>query len=119
MDKKQSRLRRASKARIKIRQLDIPRLCVHRTSQHVYAQIIIPAVKGDKVLVSASTLDKDVKAAGANGGNIKSASIVGGIIARKATERGIDKIAFDRSGFKYHGCIKALADAVREAGINF
>ena len=119
MDKKQSRLRRAKKVRIKIKKLGMPRLCVNRTSQHIYAQIIVATEKGDTTIVSASTLDKDVIVAGAGGGNIKSATIVGQFIAKKATENGIEKIAFDRSGFKYHGCIKALADAVRESGINF
>ena len=100
MDKKQSRLRRAKKARIKIKKLAIPRLCVNRTSQHVYAQIITAAEKGDITIVSASTLDKEVIAAGASGGNIKSAIIVGKVIAKKATEKGIENIALAESKAK-------------------
>jgi large subunit ribosomal protein L18 len=119
VDKKLKRQRRATKTRAKIRQLGIPRLCVGRSSKHLYAQIIISAEKGDKVLASASTLDKEVKASGASTNNIKSATVVGDFIAKRAIAAGITKVAFDRSGFKYHGCIKALAEAAREAGLPF
>lgn len=119
LDKKLKRKRRATKTRAKIRQLAIPRLCVGRSSKHLYAQIIISTEKGDKVLASASTLDKEVKEGGASTNNVKSAAIVGDFIAKRAIAAGITAVAFDRSGFKYHGCIKALAEAAREAGLPF
>lgn len=119
LDKKLKRKRRATKTRAKIRELGVPRLCVGRSSKHIYAQIIISAAQGDKVLASASTLDKEVKALGVVGNNIKSATIVGNCIAKKALAAGINQVAFDRSGFKYHGRIKALAEAAREAGLPF
>lgn len=119
MDKKLSRIRRAKKTRMKIKELGITRLSIHRTPRHLYAQLIITAPEGDKVLASASTLDKEVKAAGGTASNIKSARVIGNIIAKRALEKGISKIAFDRSGFKYHGRVKALADAAREGGIQF
>lgn len=120
LDKKLKRQRRATKTRAKIRELGIPRLCVGRTSKHLYAQVIVSAEKGDKVLASASTLEKPLKVRGASANNIKSAMIIGNVIAERAMEAGIkEKIAFDRSGFKYHGCIKALAEAAREAGLPF
>lgn len=119
MHKKLQRARRALRGRMKMRELGMPRLCVNRTLQHVYAQLIITAPGGDKVLASASTRDKEVRAAGGMAGNVKSATIVGDFIAKRAKNAGINKVAFDRSGFKYHGCIKALADAAREAGLEF
>lgn len=119
VDKKLKRLRRATKTRAKIRQLGVPRLCVGRSSKHLYAQLIVSGEKGDKVLASASTLDKEIKAEGANANNVKSAAIIGGFIAKRAIAVGIKEVAFDRSGFKYHGCIKALAEAAREAGLPF
>ncbi|MES2141509.1 MAG: 50S ribosomal protein L18 [Pseudomonadota bacterium] len=119
LDKKLKRQRRATKTRAKIRQLGVPRLCVGRSSKHLYAQIIVSAEKGDKVLASASTLDKEIKEGGASANNIKSATIVGNFIAKRAIAAGIKEVAFDRSGFRYHGCIKALADAAREAGLPF
>lgn len=119
MEKKVTRLRRAKRARMKIRELNATRLCVHRTSQHIYAQLIIVESMGDKVLASASTLDKEVKSSNCVGGNIKSAAMVGKVIAERAIKSGIKAVAFDRSGYKYHGCIKALADAAREAGLQF
>jgi large subunit ribosomal protein L18 len=119
MDKKLSRKRRATRTRKKIRELGIARLSVNRTLQHVYAQVIVQTPKGDHVLASASTLDKEIKALGYKGGNIKSAQIVGQYIAKRAVENGINNVAFDRSGFMYHGCIKALAEAAREAGLVF
>ena len=118
-DKKLKRKRRATKTRAKIKQLGVPRLCVGRSAKHLYAQIIVSADKGDKVLASASTLDKEVKAGGANANNIKSAAIIGDVIAKRAIAAGIKEVAFDRSGFKYHGRIKALADAARAAELLF
>lgn len=119
LDKKLKRKRRATKTRAKIRQLAVPRLCVGRSSKHIYAQIIIAADNGDKVLVSASTLDKEIKTLGTTGNNVKSAAMIGEFIAKRALAAGINQVAFDRSGFKYHGCVKALAEAAREAGLPF
>lgn len=130
LDKKVKRQRRATKGRAKIRRLRIARLCVVRSAKHIYAQILMPAEKGDRVLVSASTLNKEVKNRVAAPGqaektsktafnNVKSAAIVGGMIAEMALAIGINRVAFDRSGFKYHGRIKALAEAAREAGLLF
>jgi large subunit ribosomal protein L18 len=117
MNKKVARLRRALPTRMKIRTLKVPRLTVHRSLQHIYAQLI--TADGACVLAHASTLDKDVKQAGAKGCNIHSAAIVGKFIAERASKINIKKIAFDRSGYKYHGRIKALADAARENGLDF
>ena len=117
LDKKQSRLRRARKSRAKIRELEVGRLSVHRTPRHIYAQIIAPG--GGKVLASASTLESDVRKGVKNGGNVEAAAIIGARIAEKAKVAGIDTVAFDRSGFRYHGRVKALADAAREAGLKF
>ncbi|WP_101760277.1 50S ribosomal protein L18 [Oceanicoccus sp. KOV_DT_Chl] len=114
-DKKISRLRRARRARAKMRQLGVNRLSVHRTSQHIYAQILGP--EGDKVLASASTLDKSLRSGST--GNAEAAASVGKLIAERAVAAGITDVAFDRSGFKYHGRIKALADAAREGGLQF
>jgi large subunit ribosomal protein L18 len=114
--KKDARLRRARKARSKIRAMGVNKLTVHRTPRHMYAQIISTLGDSDKVLVSASTLDKDVSA---KGGNAAAAEAVGKLIAERAKEAGISEVAFDRSGFKYHGRVKALADAAREAGLEF
>lgn len=114
-DKKVSRLRRARRARFKMRELRAVRLCIHRTPRHMYAQVI--ASEGDKVLASASTLDKDLRS-GATG-NIAAAANVGKLIAERAKAAGVTKVAFDRSGFKYHGRVKALADAARESGLEF
>lgn len=117
MDKKQSRLRRARKPRAKIRELGVPRLSVHRTSQHMYAQIISP--EGGTVVAAASTLQKDVRGDLKNTGNIDAAKAVGGAIAKRAVDAGVERVAFDRSGFRYHGRVKALADAARESGLQF
>ena len=117
MNKKKARMRRAQRTRAKIRLIGKNRLCVHRTPRHVYAQIIAP--NGSEVLTSASTLDKDVKKEIKYSGNAEAAAIVGRIIAERAKKAGITKVAFDRSGFKYHGRIKALAEAAREQGIEF
>lgn len=117
VDKKQSRKRRARKARAKIRELAVHRLSVHRTPRHIYAQIIAP--DGGTVLAAASTVEKDVKKGTKNTGNAAAAAIVGARIAEKAKAAGIDTVAFDRSGFRYHGRVKALAEAAREAGLKF
>ena len=117
LDKKQNRLRRARKTRAKIRKLAMNRLSVHRTPRHIYAQII--DADGSKVLTTASTIDKDAKKELKTTGNIGAASYVGKVIANKAKEIGVTEVAFDRSGFLYHGRIKALAEAAREAGLKF
>ena len=117
LDKKQNRQRRARKARAKIRELAVNRLSVHRTPRHIYAQII--AADGGTVLASASTLETDVRKGTKSTGNAEAAAIVGARIAEKAKAAGIDTVAFDRSGFRYHGRVKALADAAREAGLKF
>lgn len=118
MDKKTSRIRRATKARAKIKQLGAHRLSVHRTPRHIYAQVIAPT--GSEVIVSASTLDKGVKAevSGATGNSVAAAQ-VGKMIAERAKAAGVEKVAFDRSGFRFHGRVKALADAAREHGLEF
>jgi large subunit ribosomal protein L18 len=118
MDKKRARIRRAVRARAKIRELGIQRLCVHRTPKHMYAQVIAP--NGGQVLASASTLEKDLKTSiEGHGGNVSAAAVVGKAIAERAKQAGVERVAFDRSGFRYHGRIKALADAAREAGLQF
>jgi large subunit ribosomal protein L18 len=116
MNKNAQRLRRAIPARAKIRQLKAMRLSVHRTPQHIYAQIFDV---NSKVLASASTLQKDVRGDLKNTGNATAAAAVGKAIAEKAKAAGIKQVAFDRSGFKYHGRIKALADAARANGLEF
>ncbi len=117
MDKKQSRLRRARKARARIRDKGANRLSVFRTPRHIYAQII--AANGEQTLVAASTVEKELKASLSGGANVEAAKAVGELIAKRAREKGIESVAFDRSGFKYHGRVKALADAAREAGLKF
>ena len=117
LDKKQNRLRRARRGRAKIRELKANRLSIHRTPQHIYAQVI--GSDGAKVLASASTLEAEVRKGIKNGGNVEAAAIVGARIAEKAKAAGIDTVAFDRSGFRYHGRVKALAEAAREAGLKF
>jgi large subunit ribosomal protein L18 len=114
MEKKVGRLRRAKRGRAKIRELRVMRLCVHRTPQHIYAQIFDA---DSKVLVTASTVQKSVSTGLKGTGNSAAAAAVGKAIAEKAKSAGITKVAFDRSGFKYHGRIKALAEAAREAGL--
>ncbi len=118
MDKKASRIRRARRARAKIRELAVHRLTVHRTPRHIYAQVIAP--DGATVVCSASTLDKEVRA-GVEGstGNASAAAVVGKAVAERAKAAGVEKVAFDRSGFQYHGRVKALAEAAREAGLQF
>jgi len=117
MDKKQSRMKRALKLRCKIKKLRATRLSIHKTSQHIYAQVI--SADGATTLASASTTQAEIKAALKNTGNIAAAAEVGKFIAQKAIAAGISEVAFDRSGFKYHGRVKALADAAREAGLKF
>jgi len=113
--KNESRLRRARRARTRMRGLGVNRLSVHRTPRHIYAQVLAPA--GDRVLVSASTLDSDLR--GGKTGNIDAAAAVGKLVAQRAKEAGIEQVAFDRAGYKYHGRVKALADAARESGLKF
>lgn len=117
MEKKAARLRRAVKSRMRIKAQGKNRLCIFRTPRHIYAQVI--AAGGAEVLVSASTLDKDVRSRIKNGGNKEAAGVVGKVIAQRAQQAGITTVAFDRSGFKFHGRVKALADAAREQGIKF
>ncbi|ODC04640.1 50S ribosomal protein L18 [Terasakiispira papahanaumokuakeensis] len=113
--KKESRLRRARRARAKMREMGTIRLCVNRTPRHIYAQII--SADGGQVLASASTLDGTLRSG--TTGNVEAASKVGQLIAERAKAAGITRVAFDRSGYKYHGRIKALADAAREGGLEF
>ncbi len=117
MDKKTSRIRRARKTRAKIRELGKPRLCVHRTPRHIYAQVI--SSSGDQVVASASTLDRELRKDISGGGNSGAAAMIGKAVAERAKAAGVSQVAFDRSGFKYHGRIKALADAARESGLEF
>lgn len=115
IDKKSSRLRRALRARVKMRELGAIRLSIHRTPRHIYAQVIIG--DGGKVLATASTVEKELR--GEATGNVEAAKKIGTMIAKRAKAAGVTKVAFDRSGFKYHGRIKALADAAREGGLEF
>lgn len=117
LNKNISRLRRAKRARKKINELAVYCLSVHKTCKHIYAQVFSP--EGDKTCVSASTVDKTLRTAIKYPGNKEAAAAVGKLIAERAKEAGITKVAFDRSGFKYHGRIKALADAARESGLEF
>lgn len=116
-EKKVSRIRRARRARAKIKELGVPRICVTRTPRHIYAQVI-DSVEG-KVLASASTLDKSIRSELSSTGNSNAAVVVGKAIAERAKDAGLSKVAFDRSGYKYHGRVKALADAARENGLEF
>jgi len=118
MDKKQSRLRRARQTRAKIAELKVNRLAVHRTNMHIYASIISPDAK---ILATASTLEAEVRKEldGKSGGNAAAAALVGKLVAEKALKAGISEVAFDRSGFRYHGRVKAVAEAAREAGLKF
>jgi large subunit ribosomal protein L18 len=116
-NKNTSRLRRAGKTRHAIKRLEVNRLCVHRTSKHIYAQVISP-VEG-KVLAYVSSLDAALKESNKYTGNIEAAKIVGSLIAKKCADAGIKKVAFDRSGYRYHGRVKALAEAAREGGVEF
>jgi large subunit ribosomal protein L18 len=115
--KKQRRQRRAVKTRSQIRALTVARLTVHRTPRHIYAQVF--DIKGERVLAAASTVQKDVAQGLKATGNVEAARSVGRVIAERAKAAGITRVAFDRAGFKYHGRVKALADAAREAGLEF
>jgi large subunit ribosomal protein L18 len=117
MDKKTSRMRRARKTRAKIRELGKPRLCINRTPRHIYAQVIDGS--GERVLASASTLDRELRKGVGVTGNVAAAAIIGKTVAERAKAAGVSQVAFDRSGFKYHGRVKALADAAREGGLEF
>lgn len=116
-DKKLTRLRRARRTRAHIRELGVHRLAVHRTPQHIYAQIIAP--DAGQTLVSASTLEKELAAGLSSTGNVDAAKKIGAAIAERAKAKGITKVAFDRAGFQFHGRVKALAEAAREAGLEF
>ena len=116
MEKKVSRLKRARRGRAKIHELRVMRLCVHRTPRHIYAQVFDPQ---SRVVVTASTVQKDVAEGLEATGNVAAAKAVGKAIAERAKAAGVSKVAFDRSGFRFHGRVKALADAAREAGLEF
>lgn len=117
MDKKSSRIRRATRARRKLKELNATRLVVHRTPRHMYAQVITP--NSSEVLVAASTLEKAISEQLKYSGNKNAAAAVGKALAQRALAKGIEKVSFDRSGFQYHGRVQALADAAREAGLQF
>jgi large subunit ribosomal protein L18 len=117
MDKKQARLRRARKSRAKIAELKMVRLAVHRSNCHIYAQIFSGC--GTQVLAAASTAELELRRQVPNGGNIEAAQTVGRLIAERAQAKGIETVAFDRSGFRYHGRVKALAEAARTGGLKF
>lgn len=116
-DKKTTRLRRARKTRYKIRELRADRLCIFRTPRHIYAQII--AAEDGATVAAASTVEKALAEGLKSTGNVDAAKKVGAEIAKRAKDKGITKVAFDRSGFKFHGRVQALADAAREAGLEF
>ena len=117
MNKKEARVRRARKTRVRIAEQRATRLTVSRSNAHIYAQIIAPS--GDKVLASASTLEADVRKDLENGGNKAAATVIGKRIAERAKALGIEAVAFDRAGYRFHGRVKALADAAREGGLKF
>jgi large subunit ribosomal protein L18 len=117
MDKKSARIRRAAKTRAIIKSLGVERLTVFRTPRHIYAQI--QTADGSKVIASSSTLESVLKSSLKNTGNILAAKEVGKLVAERALAAGIKQVAFDRSGFKYHGRVKAVAEAAREAGLQF
>ncbi|TDJ45741.1 MAG: 50S ribosomal protein L18 [Gammaproteobacteria bacterium] len=117
MTKNQSRLRRARRTRAKIRELAIHRLSIHRTPRHIYAQVIGP--DGGTIVAAVSTVSKDLRSSLKFTGNVEAAAAVGKAIADKAKAAGVTQVAFDRSGFRYHGRVRALADAARENGLQF
>jgi len=117
ISKKANRVRRAKRTRTKISELGAFRLSVHRTPRHIYAQVISP--DGSKIIATASTVQKDIAGEAKSTGNIEAASLVGKAIAEKSKSAGVTAVAFDRSGFRYHGRVKALADAAREGGLEF
>ena len=116
IEKKQGRIRRSKQTRRKIAELRAVRLLVHRSNTHIYAQVIDADAK---VVTSASTLEPEVRKQVSNGGTVNAAAMIGKRIAEKAREKGVEAVSFDRSGFKYHGRVKALADAAREGGLKF
>jgi large subunit ribosomal protein L18 len=115
--KKEARLRRSKQTRARIAEQTAVRLTVHRSNLHIYAQVI--DATGSRVIVSASSLDKELRGQAGNGGNVKAAALVGKRIAEKARAKGVEAVAFDRAGYRYHGRVKALAEAAREAGLQF
>ena len=121
MKKKEARIRRSKATRARIEQSELPRLSVHRTNLHIYASVIAP--DKSKVIVAVSTLENEMREklakSSGNGSNKKAASLVGEMVAKKAIDKGIKKVAFDRSGFMFHGRVKALADAARQSGLEF
>lgn len=117
MDKKIRRLRRARKTRAKFAELGAIRLCVHRTNAHIYAQLIDPS--GGRVLTAASTQEREIREQIKTGGNVDAARVIGQRIAERAKAMGVERVAFDRAGFAYHGRVKALAEAAREHGLQF
>jgi large subunit ribosomal protein L18 len=117
LTKKSQRLRRSRQTRARIAVQGVARLTVHRSNTHIYASVV--SEDGARVLASASTVEKDVRASNPNGGNTAAAALVGKRIAEKARAAGVERVAFDRSGFAYHGRVKALAEAAREAGLQF
>jgi len=117
MNKRLARIRRGKRSRMKMRELGVDRLSVFRSSRHIYAQII--SGKDNSVIASASTVEKTMRDSLDYTGNAKAAEAIGKLVAERAKEKGIESVAFDRSGFKYHGRVKALAEAAREAGLQF
>jgi large subunit ribosomal protein L18 len=117
MDKKEARLRRARKTRVRIAEQCMTRLVVYRSNAHIYAQIITPA--GDRVLASASTAEAGARESLKNGGNRAAATEIGKRIAERAKAAGVEAVAFDRAGYRFHGRVQALAEAAREAGLKF
>lgn len=117
ISKKANRARRAKRTRAKISELGAHRLSVHRTPRHIYAQVISP--DGSKIIAAASTVQKDIAGNAKYTGNVEAASLVGKAIAEKSKSAGVTNVAFDRSGFRYHGRVKALAEAAREGGLEF
>jgi len=117
IDKNAARLRRSRQTRLKIRELGVMRLTVHRTNTHIYAQIT--SARGDKVFATASSVEKELRGQLSHGGNRKAAEAVGQRIAQKAKAKGIESVAFDRAGYRYHGRVKALAEAARAGGLKF
>lgn len=117
IEKKESRMRRSRRTRAKIAELKAVRLTVNRSNSHIYAQVI--DASGGKVLASASSAEKSVRGELKNGGNLQAAAVVGKLIAEKAKKVGVEVVAFDRSGYRFHGRVKALAEAAREAGLKF
>jgi len=116
MNKNESRIRRALRSRKKMEELGVTRLVVYKSSNHIYAQVIN---NEHHVIASASTLEKDVKSQVKHGGSVEAAKIVGSLVAQRATNAGASEIAYDRSGYLYHGRVKALAESAREGGLKF